>query len=261
MLSFASGAITDKGDVRAENQDSILSLKGKRGDQTAALYVVADGIGGLAFGAQVSLYITEQFKRWWHEDFPQLIHEGMDCEADIRELLEQEIWDINQAVFSFKEKMQCRSGSTLSLLLLYKKRYYIENIGDSRIYLFRDRQLCQLTSDQSLAAQMVQDHRLMEDKTQSSKVKNMLTMCIGMFPVPQSRYLSGKLYPGDSFLLCSDGLYNLLSAKQIEEVLGKTELDVEKKPEWLRQLVGRGNAKDNVSAIVVEVRRERGTGK
>lgn len=261
MLSYTSGAVTDRGDVREENQDSILLLSGSIKGRPAALFAVADGMGGLSHGAQVSRYITLQFERWWYEDFPQLIQEEMDCEDDIRELLEQEIWDINKAVLDFRNRMQCRSGSTLSLLLLYNDNYYIESIGDSRIYLMRNNKLTQLTSDQSLAARMMREHSMTEEEAQRSGMKNKLTMCIGMFLVPQSGYITGRLRRGDCFLLCSDGLYQPLKLEQMEDVLKKNELCAQEKADQLRQMIDPGNAGDNVSAIVAEIRRERETGK
>ena len=254
MFSYTSGATTDRGDVRTENQDSILLLSGTIKAQAAALFAVADGMGGLSYGAQVSRYITDQFRRWWNEDFPQLIEAGMEGEDDIRELLEQEIWDINQAVLDFKDRMQCRSGSTLSLLLLYKNRYFIENIGDSRVYLARKGRFLQLTSDQSLAAKMVRDHCMTEEEAYHSRMKNILTMCIGMFPVPQSGYRSGELFQGDCFLLCSDGLYHPLGEAKMESVLMECGRSAQEKADLLRQMVGQGNARDNVSAIVAEIK-------
>lgn len=254
---YTSGATTDRGDVRAENQDSILLMNGTVCGRAAALYLVADGMGGLSYGAQVSRFIADQFERWWREDFPQMIREGINREEDIRELLEQEIWDINQAVLDFKNRLQCRSGSTLSLLLCYENRYFIENLGDSRVYLMRGGKLRQLTSDQSLAARMIQDHRMTEEEAERFGAKNKLTMCIGMFPVPQSGYSSGKLSSGDCFLLCSDGLHQSLGEDQIEGVLSARSMASQEKAEHLRRLIRPGNATDNVSIIVVQVERGR----
>lgn len=261
MFCYTSGAVTDRGDFRTENQDSILLRSGDVENRAAALYVVADGMGGLSYGAQISQYITEQFHRWWQEDFPQLLRSGMDKEEEIRELLEQEIWDINQAVLDFKNRMQCRSGSTLSLLLFYQNHYYIENIGDSRVYLAREGRLRQLTSDQSLAARMVRDRIMTEEQARHSRTKNVLTMCVGMFPVPQSGYISGELFSGDCFLICSDGLYQPLDNGQIETVLTDKGYNAQEKVDKLRCMIGQGNAKDNVSAIVIEIGRERIMGK
>lgn len=252
-FTYSCGAISDAGDRREENQDRILVLTGEIKKRPCALLVVADGMGGLSFGAQVSSYIAEQFNRWWYDDFSTMIHNGMEQAGDIRELLEQEIWDINQAVFQFNNRMECRSGSTLSLLLLYGRRYYIENMGDSRIYRLRGRRLRQLTIDQSLAAKMVESHCMTEDGASHSPAKNKLTMCMGMFAVPQAGYQTGQVLKKDCFLVCSDGLYNPLGQPKLEEGMRIKGKSPGERAEYLRQMIGAGEAKDNVSAIVAEI--------
>lgn len=254
MFIYTCGAISDRGDVRKENQDSILFRLGEEKRQEAALFVVADGMGGLSYGAQTSQYITGQFGQWWETQLPLIVQDGMDREEDIQELLEQEIWDINQAILAFNQQMNCRSGSTLSLLFLYKNKYFIENLGDSRVYLVRNKTLCQITQDQSLAAQMIQKHHLSEEEAKRSVPKNKLTMCVGMFAVPKSNYYTGEMCAGDCFLLCSDGFYQPLKTGQMKKVLEEAEFNAVEKAEYLRQFIETGKAADNVSAIVVEVK-------
>lgn len=253
MVTYTCGAVTDRGDVRKENQDSILYLTGNICGEPAAFAVLADGMGGLSYGAEVSRYITEQFKRWWYEDFPDMVREGMEKEEDIRELLEQEIWDINQAVLAFKNKKQCRTGSTLSLLLFFKEQYFIENIGDSRIYLLQSGRLERLTTDQSVEEQKKQNPDMKMDEAQYRRMKNRLTMCIGMFQIPQSQYSFGKVKTGDLFLVCSDGLYKMIKIERMEEILADSGQTVGQKVERLRKEIGPGQALDNVSVILTEI--------
>lgn len=253
MARYNYGAITGRGDWRAENQDSILCRTGKIGKTETGLFLVADGMGGLSWGAQVSSYITERFLSWWQEDFPEMVHAGRISREDIRELLEQEIWDINQEMLRFREKARCRCGSTLSLLLLFNGDYYIENMGDSRVYLLRHGKMKKLTEDQSLAAQMVREGRLTEEQAENYERKNVLTMCIGMFHSPQSYFTTGKLKAGDIFLLCSDGLYNPLKNEQMESILLRREIALSQRAEMLRDAILPGDALDNVSAVLAEI--------
>lgn len=255
MFKVLYGAVSDTGDVRIENQDSLLCRTGIVEKQGAALFVIADGMGGLSYGAQVSSYITRQFERWWQEDFPAMMKAGRDSQEDIGELLEQEIWDINRAVLGFVKETHCRSGSTLSLLLLCQDWYFIKNIGDSRVYRLRNKSLCSLTRDQSLVARMILEKKMTEEEARHTKQKNVLTMCVGLFEIPQSDNVCGKMRDGDVFLVCSDGLYNPLSQKQIEYVLADQSLEPQDKAKFLRQLIPPGKALDNVSAIVVKVER------
>ena len=252
MLVYTYGAITDRGDVRTENQDSIVSLTAAVNGSPAAMFIVADGMGGLSYGAQVSQFIVSQFSRWWEHDFLQMMTAGKDSDEDIKELLEQEIWDINQSVLRFKEEAQCRTGSTLSVLLLYKEKYYIKNIGDSRVYLLRQGKLSRLTEDQSLVAQMVREGRMTEEEARYSKKKNVLTMCIGMFQIPQSYFTTGVIYAGDQFIVCSDGFYNPTEEGAVIQTLGRANASPQQKADELREQIQPGLATDNVSVIVVE---------
>lgn len=252
MAAFSCGAVSDRGDVRAENQDSVLWLTGTLEGEEAALCLVADGMGGLSYGAQVSGYIAGRFNRFWREDLPQMVRAGRGEEADLRELLEQEIWDINQEILRFRGQARCRCGSTLSLLLLYRGSYYIENLGDSRIYLFRRGRLLRLTQDQSLAAQMEREGR---GKGAEAGRRNVLTMCLGMFEEPKSYFAGGRIKKGDIFLLCSDGLYQPLSEGQIEQALRQRGLTAQEQAVELRGLVEPGKGQDNISALVVQVLR------
>lgn len=251
MGKYVYGALSDVGDVRLENQDSILCLSENVADQQAALFLIADGMGGLSYGAYASQLIAARFRCWWQEDFSAMLMAGRDSEEDIKELMEQELWDINQEILHFRHNKQCRCGSTISLLLLYKGKYYIENMGDSRIYLLRKGRLTQLTKDQSLAAQMVREGRLTEEEARSSEHKNVLTMCLGMFDIPYSFFLSGALKRTDLFLLCSDGLYNALTAEKMEFILNQKRVPLEMRVRELRNAIPYGNGKDNISVIAV----------
>lgn len=258
MARIQYGVISDRGDKREENQDSILCLDGLAGKRQAALFLVADGMGGLSHGSLISQYIIHQFQLWWENDFLQITKDKKVKEEDIREILEQEIWEINQSVLQFREEMRCRAGSTISLLLLYGSKYYLLNLGDSRIYIFRKGKISLLTRDQTLAAQMVREKRMTEEEAKHSSKSSVLTMCIGMFPIPRSYFLSGTIKRDALFLLCSDGLYHHLEDGQIQEVLRDKQLDVQQKAEVLRRLIRPGMASDNVSVIVVSVnQRER----
>ena len=94
-FTYQYGSLSDAGDVRGENQDAILCCTGEKNTQNqqndAAFFLVADGMGGLSYGSQISAYCTNQFAAWWHEDFSQMIQAGRDSDTDIKELLEQEI--------------------------------------------------------------------------------------------------------------------------------------------------------------------------
>lgn len=249
--------MTDRGDVREENQDSVLCLSGQVNGVRAALFAVADGMGGLSHGAWASRLITEQLVLWWNQELPQMARAGCDKEEDIRELLDQAVWEMNRAIFSLRTEKGFRCGSTLSLLFFHGDRYQILNLGDSRVYLLRGGRLKQMTKDQSLAAQMVREKRLTEEEAEHFGKRNVLTMCVGMYEKAQGQWGAGPLMAGDTFLLCSDGLYEPLGEDAIRQILADREWTVAEKADMLCGLIPAGKARDNVSAIVAEVREER----
>ena len=253
MFTLRYGSLTDRGDVRTENQDSILCLYGNPENKNAALFVVADGMGGLSYGSMVSTFITDMFEEWWNEDLPEMVRAGRTDRKDIRELLEQEIWDINNRILEFKRVNNTRCGSTLSLLLIYEDSFYIENMGDSRIYMLSPNGLRRLTVDQTLSAQLLREGRLSEEELKTFKKKNVLTMCVGLFEVPESYFNTGELRGNETFMLCSDGLYNALSDEEIDSVLERKDMTPGDKVDLLRKIIPFGEGRDNVSIIVAEV--------
>lgn len=257
MVDITYGSATERGSVRKENQDSILCRTGIIEGSLAALFVIADGMGGLFHGATVSHYITGQFAVWWEKDFPQMLRAGYRESGNIKELLEQEVWDVNQFLLQFRQKEACHAGSTLSALLLYQDRYYIVNLGDSRIYRLRKKKLERLTVDQSLVAQLAREKGITEKEAEQFAGKNVLTMCVGMFPVPQNYYAAGFVEAGDSFLLCSDGFYNPLGEVCIRTILEETQITSQEKVEKLIEMISPGKATDNISAILAEIKREK----
>ena len=95
-MRITYGCCSDRGDVRTENQDRVLALSGEVEGKEAGLFVLADGMGGLEHGSSVSTYITDEFLKWWEEDFPQMAHAGKCEKEEIRELLEQVAAELEQ---------------------------------------------------------------------------------------------------------------------------------------------------------------------
>lgn len=245
MMTITYGGISEIGDKRTSNQDSILSLYGTVEGHLAGLFVVADGMGGLAYGREISSYIISELKRWWEIDLPQMLQSGYTGELEIQELLDQEIWDINQAALKFGKQTGKRSGSTLSLLFLLDQRYFIKNLGDSRIYRLRRQELTQMTVDQTTLQPVRKNGTL--------RYRPVLTMCIGVLDVPVAYSVSGLLKPKDAYLLCSDGLYNCLKEELICSIMQDSTIEPQEMAVKMRGLIPPGKAMDNLSVILVRI--------
>lgn len=246
-MKITCGGISETGDRRQSNQDSILYIHGNVDGHTAGLFLVADGIGGLSYGAEISNFIVSEFRRWWEIDLPQIIKDGLFGNTDVSELLEQEIWDIHQGARKFGIQTKKKAGSTLSLLFLLDDRYFIKNLGDSRIYRMRKRELELLTSDQSSVQAVPVNGKL--------RYKSVLTMCIGIPPVPVPDSRQGYLQNSDAFLLCSDGLYKYMEEEKMQHIFSDWTMNAQEMADCMRKSIPEGYAGDNVSAVIVRIER------
>ncbi len=248
-MRIISGGICETGDRRENNQDHILYVNRKEAGHETGLFLVADGMGGLACGMETSGYIVQEFLRWWEQDVSWMFAYGKTSDEDILELLDQEIWDINQEILKFTRETGQRTGSTLSLLFIMDGKYYIKHLGDSRIYRSHSDRIRQITEDQTTVQKV-------RRRSGEEYYKSVLTMCVGIPERPEAYTTVGTLDPEDCFLLCSDGLYKCLKFERIQEILQKIDLNPEETVWKLRHAIPDGDALDNVSAIVVRVSEE-----
>lgn len=255
MYRIRVSSHTDIGDIKKTNQDSILTKFAVTGEHTAGLFLVADGCGGLAYGEEISNLVVTYFKRVWEDELLPLISRGAADAATINALLDKAINHINMEAVNFGSQVESRVGSTLSLMLTVDNKYFIKNVGDSRIYLKKGRRLKQLTQDQSLVADMIRNGELTKKEAKNFKRKNVLTMCIGVFDDVKIYTASGKIKNGDVFVLCCDGLYNKVSESKIAAVIRNRHISFEDISLELRKCIEAGQANDNVSSIVCEYRR------
>lgn len=246
-MKITCGGVSETGDRRHSNQDSILYIHGSMDGHIAGLFLVADGIGGLSYGAEISNFIVSEFRRWWEIDLPQIIKDGLIGDSDVNELLEQEIWDIHHGARKFGIQTKQKAGSTLSLLFLLDDRYFIKNLGDSRIYLRRKGKLKLLTNDQSIVQAVSANGRI--------HYKNMLTMCIGIPTIPVTNSRQGHIRCGDGFLLCSDGLYNYMEKEKMQYIFSDCSMNAQEMADCMRKSIPKGYAGDNVSAVIVRIER------
>jgi PPM family protein phosphatase len=144
-------------------------------------------------------------------------------------------------------------GSTLTALTFRHDRYFIAQVGDSRAYLLREGTLEQLTRDHSLVWHLFESGILKKDELSSHPQKNLITRSIGPHPQIEVDVERGETREGDVYLLCSDGLTDVLSDENIRQILS----DAEKSPQEICDLfvsrVNEGGGPDNVTAVVVKL--------
>lgn len=234
-MKIVSEIYWDRG-KREKNQDSVLleqviTVRGR-----ILLAAVCDGIGGLSEGETASGFILEKLLQHFYEQILPLLVRRRGTKAVRRSILRC-FWRMNKALNAYGESRECKLGSTVSLLLVWRRNYLVVHLGDSRVYQFQGK---------NKSKKLTEDH---------SDGKNGLTKCMGSFPYQTPDILTGKVLRKTGFLLCSDGFFHCLTESRLTESLNPREViseeQIEKRlcrlAEYDRKL-GEG---DNISAVYV----------
>ncbi|WP_339513647.1 PP2C family protein-serine/threonine phosphatase [Pseudomonas sp. RL_15y_Pfl2_60] len=234
---WRSVARTETGKVRARNEDAFLAMP-ERG-----LWVVADGMGGHQNGALASRLIVEQLAELPHEcELEERLKHVRKCLHDLNRRLGQEL-TVTAA------RPDAIIGSTVVALLIDGERAACVWAGDSRCYLWRGNRLYQLTRDHSLAQQLIDEKKITTEQARFHPGSHALTRAIGAYEDLQLETIELDVFPNDAFLLCSDGLYQSLSADSISAQLNLSSphLAISR----MFDQVLDGPARDNLSAVLV----------
>jgi len=250
MAKFRSAARTDVGMKRDHNEDSFLV------NEDLGLYVVCDGMGGHAGGETASRLAVQAVEKELisaklRADDP-FATEGPLQESPLAAALREAVEGACAAVFrsSRANPELAGMGTTCISLLLHQDQAIVGHVGDSRAYLVRDGQVWQLSEDHSLVNEQVRAGLLTEDEAKHSRLKNIITRSVGFEEDVLVDVVGVETQPGDKFLLCSDGLSNLVANDEIRDAMVRTDLD--KVPESLIQLANDRGGDDNVTVVVVQ---------
>jgi len=260
-LSAQVAPLTDVGQKRGHNEDSHLILpldgsgapsSGEVGALSLAapglLLAVADGMGGHHAGEVASRLCVENLAR-------EIRSQGPDSgrgRPDLALALRDAVVATHGAVFSYAQEYADNQtmGTTLTAALVCGTRAEVAQVGDSRAYLFRDGDLILLTRDQTIGNQL--RSRGEDPSLVNAQIKELLTQAVGAQPHINVIMTALDIEPGDLLLLCSDGLYKVVSPEELVDVL---ELEIPL-AEKARQLVARGNENggpDNITVILAEI--------
>lgn len=252
-ISFNVGAICDTGNVKKINQDNLLVKIGETHFGEFGLFVIADGMGGLADGEVASGIIISAFKKWWEKDLPLLLNSGNFTLDLVDNQLKKLIQIINETVINYGASINKSVGSTLSMLFLYDRSYLLKHIGDSRIYVI-NKKISKLTEDHSWVAEQLQEGNISYEEALNHPKRNVLTKCIGAFSDIELYELNGDVAENDTFLLCSDGFYNYLDEQEILKDILKCVKNKNHVQECLSNMLKKIKCKkahDNISAIII----------
>jgi serine/threonine protein phosphatase PrpC len=228
-----SGALTNVGKVRSNNEDSHLVR------EESGLWVVADGMGGHEGGEWASAKIVEELgDAVLPKDFDQAC--GMIAQA---------IHSANAAIFRQATRRGKQMGSTVVVLFVRDKQFVAFWVGDSRAYLLRDGQLMQVSRDHSQIQEMVDRGLISSEDAARHPMSHVLSRAVGVAETLELDSRQGDIEPGDVFLLCSDGLHGFVPESDIARLLNRGSPDTS--TEQLVDLTLQRGAPDNVTVITV----------
>ncbi|MCG6574389.1 serine/threonine-protein phosphatase [Pseudomonas sp. AF32] len=237
MGAWCSAARTDPGKHRRRNEDAFLD------GPCQGLWAVADGMGGHWGGDIASQLIVANLAAL--PPYPDLSERS----KAVRQCLRWTNRRLNQELTLTNGRPSGIIGSTVVALLLEDNRAACIWAGDSRCYLWRGRQLYQLSKDHSLQQLLIDEQRISHDEAGAHPAAKALTRAVGAAPELMLGVLELDVRPGDTFLLCSDGLYQGLGGATLGHALSlaSPRLALER----LFEHALRGAAVDNLTAVVV----------
>lgn len=234
--------LTDIGSVRIINEDQVQIVKNDSGD---ILMIVADGMGGCNRGDYASKvtidFITNEFKKRKKFIFKFMI------KFWLRSLINK----INRIIFENNKnsKIYFNSGTTVIVAIIHKNNLIITNVGDSRAYLYKNNLLIRLSEDQSYINFLEKTGQIKTKEIEKYKQNNILLNSLGTYPSIMFK-LKSLRYKTGSILLCSDGLYNNLSEKEIIEILDSDKNAKDKVTEFIKKANFNGGS-DNITAALL----------
>lgn len=239
------GKATDAGIKRRErpNEDAI-GVHQSWFESRPPLIIVADGMGGYKGGALASRIVVETFQRNYKK-----MPTGLTITDLLNRLVQSAHAELNKA--ASQDETLVKMGSTVVAALLGPDRLGLVNVGDSRAYIFHDKILRQISTDQSRQAEL-QRSGLSPEAARDPAERNYLTMSIS----PQRREVQAMfsevpVAEGDTVLLCTDGVWNTLGLAEMEAILA--DLEPQPAADKLIHMANLSQAADNISVIVARL--------
>ncbi|MBI5625668.1 MAG: Stp1/IreP family PP2C-type Ser/Thr phosphatase [Nitrosomonadales bacterium] len=244
---------TNSGMVRSHNEDSVAC------EPSCGLVVLADGMGGynageVASGIAVSVVATELCQRLLGES-PTDSDDVTGEELGVL-LLRENIQKANSSIFhaSQSQPQYAGMGTTIVSGLFYDNRVVVGHIGDSRMYRMREGTLGSITRDHSLLQEQIDAGIISIEDARLSKNKNLVTRAVGIDAEVEVEIHVHDVLVGDIYLLCSDGLNDMVEDEDIQSTLSAFQSNLPLAASQLIQLANDNGGRDNVSVILVKVK-------
>lgn len=239
--------LTDVGRKRLENEDSfIVSDEHQFG-------ILADGMGGRDHGEVASAMAVDLLSDRLMNELPRQIRrlERTEQVAMTVNLLDEWIRHVNLAIFrkSQTEDGYQEMGTTLVCLVVLDRSLILAHVGDSRCYLFKDGALTQLTEDHSLVNSQVKSGMFTEEEARESSQRNIITRAVGTAEKVKADIIVHDLVEGARYLVCSDGLHDMLTDEKMAIALGRNG-SLEEIGRVLVDAANSAGGKDNITVLL-----------
>ncbi len=251
-MDFEIVNVSDVGRKRPHNEDSTIS------DSGHGLVILADGMGGYKAGEVASALavmtilqdVTEGLKN--KASSPESGN-GLSTESN---LVKNAILHANSNIYHLAQTdSQCQGmGTTIVTGLIHNDKLSIGNVGDSRMYRLRAGKFEQVTKDHSLIQELIDRGLYTPEEANAKMPKNLVTRALGLDNEVEVDIKEEQVQPGDIYLLCSDGLNDMVNDEEIHLTLSKYSANLVQAANSLVQLANKNGGKDNISVVLVRIK-------
>ncbi len=242
MLRF--GVRSDRGKIREINEDSCNIIAGYPGVPVS--FIVADGMGGHNSG-EIASKAAVDFASNYILNFPDTLTDEERIPATIKEIMTK----ANTEVFNLSkvDKSNFGMGTTLIVAVICNKKLFIGHIGDSRVYIVREDMMERITTDHSYIEELLRNGSLKKEEAENHPKKNIITRALGCTGDIQVDIYNCNIKDNDVFLICTDGLTNMLSEEEIKKMIEAID-DPGLLCEKLVEAANEKGGEDNITVIV-----------
>jgi protein phosphatase len=235
--------MTDVGQVRDHNEDALDTYQPREREvlaQKGRLYLVADGMGGHVAGEVASECVVKTVMASYYESQA----------PTVRRALSEAIQRANMALYEATsgEESRRKMATTLVGAVVLGRQLHVANIGDSRAYLLRGDAIRRLTEDHSFVTELVKRGRISEEEATNHPQRNVVTRALGTQPTVKADFYEEAIQPGDTVILCTDGLWGEVSEEEIMQTATQP-LNPEETARELVTLANQRGGPDNAGLV------------
>jgi PPM family protein phosphatase len=255
IASLQMAKATHTGMVRSHNEDSIAI------DAEIGLAVLADGMGGYNAGEVASgiatALISSETREAMISQSPYEVDKTTGAPRATT-LLRDIIAKANTSIFQSanSQPQYAGMGTTLVVALFCNNQITLAHIGDSRCYRQRGGKLGQVTRDHSLLQEQIDSGLLTKEAAKRSQNKNLVTRALGIEPAVEAEIHTYPALEGDVYLICSDGLNDMVEDEDIEMTLEALGANLQLAAEQLVQMANDNGGRDNISVVLIKVKKD-----